>query len=78
MTIVTNIAAILLAITSILLIGEILLHKGQGGGVSDMFGGGIQSSARASGVAAKNLNKITITTATIWVILIIVLALIMV
>jgi preprotein translocase subunit SecG len=57
---------VLLALTSILLTMLILLHKGRGGGLSDMFGGGTTSSFNASGVAQRNLNRITIVVSTIW------------
>lgn len=47
------------------------MHKGQGGGLSDMFGGGISSSAGSSGVAERNLNRITMGTLLIWLVCII-------
>ena len=37
----------------------ILMHKGKGGGLSDMFGGGLTQNAGTSGVAEKNLNRWT-------------------
>ena len=52
--------SILLALTSALLIVMILLHKGRGGGLSDMFGGGVSSGLGGSSVAEKNLDRITI------------------
>ncbi len=55
-----------LVITSLLLIALILLHKGKGGGLSDMFGGGISSSVGGSSVAEKNLDRITIVIAVLW------------
>lgn len=58
---------VLLAITSLLLILMILLHKGRGGGLSDMFGGGVTSNVASSGVAEKNLNRITIILGLVWV-----------
>lgn len=58
---------VLLAITSLLLILMILLHKGRGGGLSDMFGGGVTSSMSSSGVAERNLNRITIILGLVWV-----------
>ncbi|MBB2921650.1 preprotein translocase subunit SecG [Cellulomonas cellasea] len=67
---------ILLVLTSVLLIPLVLLHKGKGGGLSDMFGGGITSSAGSSGVAERNLNRITITVAIVWAIIIVLLGLI--
>jgi preprotein translocase subunit SecG len=57
---------ILLAITSLLLIGLVLLHKGKGGGLSDLFGGGMSSSLGGSSVAERNLDRITIALALVW------------
>ena len=51
---------VLLGITSLLLTLLILLHKGRGGGLSDMFGGGMSSGLSSSGVAERNLNRFTI------------------
>jgi len=67
---------VLLGITSLLLTLLILLHKGRGGGLSDMFGGGMTSSLGASGVAERNLNRITVILGLIWIVSIIVLGLI--
>ena len=58
---------VLLAITSLLLILMILLHKGRGGGLSDMFGGEVTSNVSSSGVAERNLNRITIILGLVWV-----------
>jgi preprotein translocase subunit SecG len=58
---------VLLAITSLLLILMILLHKGRGGGLSDMFGGGVTSNVSSSGVAERNLNRITIILGLVWI-----------
>ncbi|MBR5951526.1 MAG: preprotein translocase subunit SecG [Actinomycetaceae bacterium] len=57
---------VLLVITSLLLVLSILLHKGKGGGISDMFGGGISTAMRSSGVAERNLNRITVGVALVW------------
>jgi preprotein translocase subunit SecG len=57
---------VLLAITSLLLIALVLLHKGKGGGLSDLFGGGMRSSLGGSSVAERNLDRITIARALIW------------
>jgi preprotein translocase subunit SecG len=67
---------ILLVLSSVLLIPLVLLHKGRGGGMSDMFGGGITSSAGSSGVAERNLNRITVGAAVFWAVVIILLGLI--
>lgn len=53
-------------IASFLLILFILLHAGRGGGVSEMFGGGMQSQAMGSTVMEKNLDRITIITAIVF------------
>lgn len=65
----------ILAVTSILLIVLVLLHKGKGGGLSDLFGGGMSSSLGGSSVAERNLDRITIALALIWVTAIIALGL---
>ncbi len=57
---------ILLVLTSLLLIALVLLHKGKGGGLSDMFGGGFSSTASGSSVAERNLDRITIAVAIVW------------
>lgn len=57
---------ILLVITSLLLIALVLLHKGKGGGLSDMFGGGVSSTASGSSVAERNLDRITVAVAIVW------------
>nr|WP_220475795.1 preprotein translocase subunit SecG [Alpinimonas psychrophila] len=67
---------VLLGITSLLLTLLILLHKGRGGGVSDMFGGGMSSTLGSSGVAERNLNRITIILGLIWITCIVILGLI--
>ena len=57
---------VLLVLTSLLLILLILLHKGRGGGLSDMFGGGMSSGLGGSSVAEKNLDRITVGAGLIW------------
>ena len=57
---------VLLVITSLLLILMVLLHKGRGGGLSDMFGGGVSSGLGGSSVAERNLDRITIGVGLIW------------
>lgn len=66
---------VLLGITSILLTLLILLHKGRGGGLSDMFGGGMTSAVGSSGLAERNLNRFTVILALIWFITIVMLGL---
>ncbi|WP_395638830.1 preprotein translocase subunit SecG [Pseudolysinimonas sp.] len=76
MFVLQTIVQVLLGITSLLLTLLILLHRGRGGGLSDMFGGGTSSNLGASGVAERNLNRITVILALLWVASIIVLGLI--
>ncbi|AIV40219.1 preprotein translocase subunit SecG [Curtobacterium flaccumfaciens] len=76
MAILSVVLQVLLAITSLLLTLLILLHKGRGGGLSDMFGGGVTSNLGASGVAERNLNRITVILGLVWIVSIIVLGLI--
>lgn len=68
---------VVLGITSLLLTLLILLHKGRGGGMSDMFGGGVTTSLGSSGVAERNLNRITVVLGLAWGAVIIALGLIM-
>ena len=68
---------ILLGVTSLLLTLLILLHKGRGGGLSDMFGGGMSSGLSSSGVDEKNLNRFTVILGITWGAVIIALGLLM-
>ena len=73
----TLLFTILLVITSLLLITLVLLHKGRGGGLSDMFGGGVSSSLGGSSVAERNLDRITFGIGVIWFACIIALGLLL-
>ena len=73
MEIVKLVLEIIVLLASILLTMLILMHKGKGGGLSDMFGGGLTQNAGTSGVAEKNLNRWTVIIALIWVAIIIAL-----
>ncbi|MDT0444911.1 MULTISPECIES: preprotein translocase subunit SecG [unclassified Streptomyces] len=55
----------------------VLMHKGKGGGLSDMFGGGMQSSVGGSSVAERNLDRITVVVALMWFAIVVVLGLLM-
>jgi preprotein translocase subunit SecG len=55
-----------LIITSLLMILLVLLHKGKGGGLSDLFGGGVSSSLGSSSVVERNLDRLTIFTGVLW------------
>lgn len=54
-------------IVCLLLIGLVLLHSGKGGGLSDMFGGGAGATAIGSAAAERNLDRITVVVALIFV-----------
>jgi preprotein translocase subunit SecG len=62
---------IVLILTSLALMALILLHRGKGGGLSSLFGGSMQSSLSGSSVVEKNLDRITLFVALIWIISII-------
>ena len=64
--IVTLLFTIVLMIASCLMILLVLLHKGRGGGLSDMFGGGVSSSLGGSSVAERNLDRLTVGIGVIW------------
>lgn len=66
MTVPILIFSIVLVITSVVLALFVLMHKGRGGGLSDLFGGGISSSMGGSSVAERNLDRLTIIIAVIW------------
>ena len=68
---------ILIMINSVLLIALVLLHKGKGGGLSDMFGGGISSSLGGSSAAERNLDRITIGLGVLWAALVVGLGLLL-
>jgi preprotein translocase subunit SecG len=74
--IIQFILQVLLGITSVLLTLLILLHKGRGGGLSDMFGGGMSSAVGSSGLAERNLNRFTVVLALVWFVAIVGLGLI--
>jgi preprotein translocase subunit SecG len=69
--------AVLLNVCSLLLILLVLLHKGKGGGLSDMFGGGVSSSLGGSSVVEKNLDRFTIILSLIWTATIVALGLVL-
>ncbi len=58
---------IVLIITSLLMVLLVLLHKGKGGGLSDLFGGGVSSSLGGSSVVERNLDRMTIGIGILWI-----------
>ncbi len=69
--------SVLLTITSVLLIVLVLLHRGKGGGLSTLFGGGVSSSLGGSAVVEKNLDRMTIVAGLVWLVCIIALGLLL-
>ena len=69
--------SILLTITSVLLIVLVLLHRGKGGGLSNLFGGGVSSSLGGSAVVEKNLDRLTIICGLVWTVCILALGLLL-
>ncbi|AJK68923.1 preprotein translocase subunit SecG [Corynebacterium marinum] len=67
---------IILVLTSVLMTVFVLLHKGKGGGLSSLFGGGVQSNLSGSTIVEKNLDRYTIIMAIIWIACIVALNLI--
>jgi preprotein translocase subunit SecG len=59
--------SVILILTSLILIALILLHRGKGGGLSNLFGGGVSSSLGGSSVVEKNLDRFTIAVGLIWI-----------
>ncbi len=57
---------VLLVLGGLFLTLLILLHKGKGGGLSDMFGGGMSTSLGSSSVAERNLDRFTVAVAVVW------------
>jgi preprotein translocase subunit SecG len=74
---VTIAISIVLIITSLLMVVLVLLHKGKGGGLSDLFGGGVSSSLGSSSVVERNLDRITIFTGVLWFVCIVALNLLL-
>lgn len=67
---------VVLVVTSLALIGLVLVHRGRGGGITDVFGGGIASGIQSSAVGERNLSRITWGVAVAWAMCIVLLGLI--
>ena len=62
---------IVLVIASVLATVFVLLHKGKGGGLSSLFGGGVQANLSGSTTVEENLDRVTVLLALIWILCII-------
>lgn len=69
--------SVLLTVSSLLMVVLVLMHKGRGGGLSDMFGGGVSSSLGGSSVAERNLDRLTVGVALVWVVCVFALGLLL-
>jgi len=74
--ILTTVLWVLLVATNILMVGLVLVHRGRGGGITDVFGGGIASGIQSSAVGERNLSRITWGVAIAWSMSIVLLGLI--
>ena len=66
MTIIAWTLGVILVISNLLLMLLVLLHRGRGGGLSDLFGGGFSSSLGGSSLAERTLDRFTIAIGLIW------------
>jgi preprotein translocase subunit SecG len=66
---------ITLVVTSVLVVLLVLLHRAKGGGLSTLFGGGVQSRLSGSTVVEKNLDRLTLFITGIWLVCIVGVAL---
>ncbi len=71
----TVVVVVIHVIVSLALVLLILLHSGRGGGLSDMFGGGMGTAAAGSTVVERNLDRITVATGVVFSFTTIILAL---
>jgi len=65
--------SVILVVTSLVMVLLVLLHKGKGGGLSDLFGGGVTSTLGSSSVVERNLDRITIFLGVLWFVCIVIL-----
>ena len=64
--VLTAIVTVLFVASGLALIFFVLLHSGKGGGLSDMFGGGLGATAAGSTVVEKNLDRVTVVAALVF------------
>ncbi|MDI9628853.1 MAG: preprotein translocase subunit SecG [Acidobacteriota bacterium] len=66
-----TVLSIFMVVLSVILTGFILLHKGRGGGLSDLFGGGMTTGMSGTSVAERNLDRLTVIVALLWLLCIV-------
>jgi preprotein translocase subunit SecG len=75
--VLTAFTVVLNVVASLLVVVLVLMHSGKGGGLSDMFGGGMGASAMASTVMERNLDRLTVVVALVWAFSIVALSLLL-
>jgi preprotein translocase subunit SecG len=75
--VITAVTATFNVASSLILIVLVLLHSGKGGGLSDMFGGGMGASAMGSTVMERNLDRLTVAVALVWAFSVVALSLLL-
>jgi preprotein translocase subunit SecG len=68
---VETVLRVLLIISSLSIMLLILLHRGKGGGLSNLFGGGVSSSLGGSSTVERNLDRFTIASIIVWTVCIV-------
>jgi preprotein translocase subunit SecG len=58
--------SIVLVVLSFVLTAFILLHRSQGGGMGDLFGGGMSTSTGGTSSAERMLNRLTVIIGVLW------------
>ncbi|WP_296138468.1 preprotein translocase subunit SecG [uncultured Tessaracoccus sp.] len=76
MSMPVTVLSVLIVVLSLLLATAVLLHKGRGGGMSDLFGGGMSTSMGGVSRAERRLDRITLVIGVLWTIAIIALLLV--
>ena len=75
MNIINIILTVLLFLSGVLTVVLVLMHSGKGTGVSDMIASSLYNSGTGTGILEKNLDRLTIITAVIFGLCVIVMAL---
>jgi preprotein translocase subunit SecG len=65
--VLTIVYVVIEIVAALALIFLILMHSGKGGGLSDMFGGTVGAAAQGSTVVERNLDRITVTVAIVFI-----------
>jgi preprotein translocase subunit SecG len=72
--VLTSLVVVINVVSALAMILFVLLHSGRGGGLSDMFGGGVGAAAAGSTVVERNLDRLTIIAGLSWAFTVVILA----